>query len=485
MGRRKKKSGKKSPNTRFANNWEFSNPREIIDEPRLNQTRENLDADGDDFGTIFISPLDFTTAPVEVEVLGRFCRGTSFEDVEGGKGLAGFQRSFWLDERNKFPSLEGGGEVRQHENPLTATGALRALVQPRFNHQKLPDAARRLIYVTDLSPASIHVLAATVSSFHARALLNAIRKHLGFQPSIAVTIPSTGCLAFQLELHLPFFILKKSTPPNKVRDNKKPDRGWSDLSFLKLDTFDFDTHPTEPNEIWSLQEAQISCVVTGTDDWRWTGYGFVDAEVDGLLAESSEIDMGFDQIAAGEMEARYPIWKPRDYWVRVFEIRIKRIKDEYENLIHKLEFVVTQYMDAHPSTLSRRPGTAQNQTIEVKVAFDWALQMMDLLRKIHDVLLPTVKAWQAFNSDDGDIKYFSEDSVTTSVMSRHRSMQNIKATFRQFNEYQEKIVALIKKCSDYQKALKLRLTLDKKEAADKNQFTNLFTVSVFISRVKL
>jgi hypothetical protein len=92
----------------------------------------------------------------------------------------------------------------------------------------------------------------------------------------------------------------------------------------------------------------------------------------------------------------------------------------------------------------------------MKAAFDWALQMKSLLRRPREILLATVKAWQAFNSEDGDISYFNDldaDVATQSIKTHRRTMQNIKAKFRQLDEYQEKIVALSKSCSDYQKAV--------------------------------
>lgn len=326
---------------RFGNSWcgEFSTPRKIDDEERLVVARKSLNANEDDLGTFFFDDRD-SAARLEIEFLEKFCLGgASLENVKKGEGYAGSHRSIWLDDRNY--STEAGVDAREYENPLTATGLLRALEQPRFNHEKSPDASRRLIYVSDLSPACTHALAATASSLHAHALRSAIHKHLGFQPSIAIRILSTGFLTFELELHLPFFIFRESTPPDDLDDKakEKPDRGWTDASFLKLDI-----QPSEPKEVWSLQEAQISCVITGTDNWRWIGYGFVDAEVDGLLADSSDSDLKFDQIGSGEMDARVPIWGPRDYWIRVFEIRSKQVRNEYEYLLYKLECAVNKYV---------------------------------------------------------------------------------------------------------------------------------------------
>ena len=331
---------------RFRDSWReaFSIPLKITDDQRLGDVKKGHDAAEDGVGLFFFDQKD-SASPLEADVVEGYCLGTSPEDVKNGKGPAGSHRNVWLDARHSFPGVEAGAK-REYENPLTATGLLRALEQQQFNHKELPDATRRLIYISDLSPDCIHALAATVSLLHAPALQNAIYRHLAFRPSIAVKIESVGFLRFQLELHLPFFILGKSPPPAKTCGTvkTKPDRAWTDVSFLKLDTFVTSIQPSKPTEFWGLQEAQVSFVIAGTDDWRWTAYGFVDTEVDGHLTEATEEEMGFDQIAGGEEEAKYPIWGPRDYFVRVAEVRIKRIKQNYENLMHKLNLAFEQYV---------------------------------------------------------------------------------------------------------------------------------------------
>lgn len=113
-------------------------------------------------------------------------------------------------------------------------------------------------------------------------------------------------------------------------------------------------------------------------------------------------------------------------------------------------------MKSHPPNLLRRPGTAQDRTTEIEEAFDWAQQMTDFLRKPHDVLLATVKAWRAFRSEDGDIGYFEDPDPDTDpivIASRHRSIKLLSVIFRQLEEYQEKIVALNKRCLDYRETV--------------------------------
>jgi hypothetical protein len=215
---------------------EFSRLRQI-NELTLGEFKKKVytdstdDADVEDLRNLSIL-IGNKDPPLEAEVLEDFCRGTNLEDVKAGRGRAGIQRVVWIDERTSFPDLQGSGVARQHENPLTATGLLRALKKPRFGHEDLPDAARRLIYIADGDPACIQALAATVSTHQARVLRNAIYQYLKFQTLIAVKIPSAGFLNFQLDLHLPFFILSKF-PPEEFGGNVhlKPWRNWVDLSF--------------------------------------------------------------------------------------------------------------------------------------------------------------------------------------------------------------------------------------------------------------
>jgi hypothetical protein len=307
--------------------------------------KEKLDANVDDDHGNFFVLSERTKCPLEVEVLGEFCRGTSFKDVREGKGTAGTQKNIWIDERTCL-ALEGSGEARLHSNPLTATGLLRALKEGQYNCKDMPDAARRLIYVTDLTPACVRALAETVSVFQGRVLRNAIFQYLQSQTSIAVKIPSARFLTFRLDLHLSFFILMPENGEEKSveMEPKTAKRGWIDLSFLKSD--ELFSQPQQSAATWGIKEAQISCVVAGSDEWRWTGYGFVDAEVDGFLDDplSKDEDMLQDQIAAEELEANFPLWRPREYWMRVFEIRIDYVENQWHNLIHNLELVINQYV---------------------------------------------------------------------------------------------------------------------------------------------
>lgn len=49
-------------------------------------------------------------------------------------------------------------------------------------------------------------------------------------------------------------------------------------------------------EVWGIQEAQFSLIVSGLDYFRWVGYGFINAEIDGVLAESFNNDLSYNQL---------------------------------------------------------------------------------------------------------------------------------------------------------------------------------------------
>jgi hypothetical protein len=329
------------------NSWcpEFSTISSIHDTQKLVDVRKERFTVGDNL-EIFFAASGNIDSRFEVEELRHFCRGNSLADVVAAKGLGGIQRIAWMDDRISGPGFEGSKVAREYKNPLTATGLFRALDKPRFNDDHLPNAARRLVYVTDLSPACIHALVGTASWLQANALREAISKHLAFQTSIAVKIASAGIRTFQLDLHLPFFKLDRSRPPSgpSQEADTKPRRRWTDLSFMKLETYEFQGEDQEPNEVWGMQEAHISCVVAGTDNWRWIGYGFVDTEIDGILADSDLGELKMDQIAAGKLDTTTPIWCARKYWIKIFEIRIDYVRKQWLYLIGKLERSIDLYV---------------------------------------------------------------------------------------------------------------------------------------------
>jgi hypothetical protein len=288
--------------------------------------------------------LQDTASPFEIDVLGDFLCGTSFEDVEDGKGELGTLRAAWFDDRSN-PNLEGSEGTRFYNNPLTATGLMHALKAPRLKDEKKPDAkpgvTRRLIYINDLSPGFIHALAAAVPLEEAPALRSAICTHIEFQPLIMVKAQFDDRTFFQMEFHLPYFCLRKR--PLDLSGDKKflgraNEKSWRrsryrDASFLRLNSIvSTDSDEKCSNKTWVICECQVSAVITGRDKWQWTAYSFADTDLDRQRYEYTD---GFDPIL--ELDASNPVWTPREYFLKALQSNVDEVRGEWEYLIFKLE----------------------------------------------------------------------------------------------------------------------------------------------------
>jgi hypothetical protein len=137
------------------------------------------------------------------------------------------------------------------------------------------------------------------------------------------------------------------------------------MDFLMLDPH----HDPSTTAQDCIYEVQISCLVTGFDEGSWVGLAFVDTYYRGdddresaeyyaeqhAEAEESNIENPFlmDPLTGGEVDANAPIWKPREYFLRVLERRIDQVRLEWHNVVSRLLQITEPYV-SRPS-LSRLP----------------------------------------------------------------------------------------------------------------------------------
>jgi hypothetical protein len=152
---------------------------------------------------------------------------------------------------------------------------------------------------------------------------------------------------FQLAFHLPYYVWRnsqKACEDHRRDTNARPLRQSQDVSFLNWESSESSSF---------LYEAQISCVVAGSDEWRWVGYCFVDIYFD-AAEEAKETVLSYheDSLVADGMrvdpftrgEADNPIQKPREYFLRVFQIRIDQVKREWQQVITKVQQSICEYI---------------------------------------------------------------------------------------------------------------------------------------------
>lgn len=154
---------------------------------------------------------------------------------------------------------------------------------------------------------------------------------------------------FHLTFHLPHYVWRKSPKAHEDhrRDaNARPLRQSWNVSFL-------DWTSSEPSSF--LYEAQISCLVAGTDKWKWVAYGFVDnyfeAEEDGKETVQQyhqdsldEDGMRVDPLTFGNCELEKPIWNPRVYFLMVLKMRLRQVKNEWQQVVAKVVESIRDYI---------------------------------------------------------------------------------------------------------------------------------------------
>jgi len=136
--------------------------------------------------------------------------------------------------------------------------------------------------------------------------------------------------------------------------NQQPLRRSQHLSFLPLLPTENEAPGTNTN---CLYEAQISCLVSGIDQWSWVAYAFVDTYYkganntesatfyrDSILEETESGGVKPDALSGGRLDANRPVWWPKEYFLRVLEPRVEQVKQEWLNTVSRLLSAVELYV---------------------------------------------------------------------------------------------------------------------------------------------
>jgi hypothetical protein len=148
---------------------------------------------------------------------------------------------------------------------------------------------------------------------------------------------------------MPYYVLRKSKSlcvDIRMKCNGEPLRQSRELPFLSRPT----NASKSTGDQHCLYEAQISVTVTGIDDWVWTAYGLVDTYfASGETADDYDTLEGRlrrrpDPLAAGQLNADKPIWTPREYFLKVFEIRLNQALKEWDKIACTVEEEIKRYV---------------------------------------------------------------------------------------------------------------------------------------------
>jgi hypothetical protein len=122
-----------------------------------------------------------------------------------------------------------------------------------------------------------------------------------------------------------------------------------DLSFLKMTL----ANASQTMSSFSLYKSRFSLVVCGSNDSLWTGYSFVDRDLEENPFEEGDFcyqdnqpheDPISSDSGSGSIDANVPLWDPRAYWLVVLEVRIIKVHKEWESIVRILERNFVSYV---------------------------------------------------------------------------------------------------------------------------------------------
>ncbi|KAK2598423.1 hypothetical protein N8I77_011843 [Diaporthe amygdali] len=382
-----------------------------------------LPQDTDDILSRFLGEVFDDAGPFLYQAvpIREFCLPADISILAAGNDTRLQRKMALLDERNdEGLRKDARGTCRRslHDGALGASDLYESLRKKRYNESyhsatgtavttssnnrrntHEADADRRLIYITDIDSWCMLAIVSTVPSLQAAFLRDFVYRHIEFKTHVGVQVPTSGFQNFALEFHLPFYACKKG--PELVKDqrlktNQKPLRRTGDLQFLKLAPFQTDASGLDD----CIYEAQISVLVTGVDHWSWTAFAFVDTYYKGPENQESvehyleQVQYGarLDPLTEGQYYAEPPVWRPREYFLRVLESRVKQVKREWHNTVFRiLQRIEPQTHDDLLSEPEHRQGHVLDR--DTQIFFDKTIR---LLQQMSYLISLTVDAWMRF-----------------------------------------------------------------------------------------
>ena len=226
-----------------------------------------------------------------------------------------------------------------------------------------------------------------------------------------------GFKTYSLELNISYFCLRRGGCP--IRDQRLRWDGKGHLRETLCSPIDPETSlPCSINDSsrrYNIYETQLSISVTGIDHWRWTAWAFVDNWFDpeDAVSEYYEGEDGGvqpDPLAAGQVDVNPPERYPREYFLKVFEIRIREVEKEWNYILHVLQQDI-QGIGANPLFTSAQSSFESKQGREkIRRLAAWNGDMLRLVGTLLQSLSRTLVAWEVFQKTD--IGYFLYDDAT-------------------------------------------------------------------------
>ncbi|KAI1137691.1 hypothetical protein F5Y05DRAFT_419163 [Hypoxylon sp. FL0543] len=315
--------------------------------------------------------------------------------------------------------------ILENDGQLTAWGLYQALANntktqglggadiEQAKQSKRELSHKRRLYVTNLNCWTVFALVASMPVHQARVLGEFVLNHLHFDPLINAKIPMDKLPVFALEFHLPYYAWRKHRLPRADCPrtlNGKGLRQYQDITFLRTMGSKVDNSLTE-----YIYEANMSCLISGLDSSSWTAYFFNDTyfEPDDYPENIQEYDAQEcedvmpDPLAAGKRLTHPLPACPREYFLIILEIRIRKVKEEWQQLYNPVYEAIQSYKSRYWSQTRqiascskddpKACSTADRKRRVLREEFqEWMRQSTELLRKFINSLGQDAREWRIF-----------------------------------------------------------------------------------------
>ncbi|KAI6083508.1 hypothetical protein F4821DRAFT_262891 [Hypoxylon rubiginosum] len=298
---------------------------------------------------------------------------------------------------------------------MTARDLLEALAQSRRVRIDETNIKINRLYIEDLNRWTILALAASVPDHQAAIVGEFVYNHLEFDPLIKTKIIRSALPAFAFEFHLPYFAFRKHKLPQRDKrqfGNGKTLRQCHDITFLRtMDSKD----DNSLNEY--VYESQLSYLVSGLSRYSWSAYLFndlyfeLDDNSDSVAGYDAEREMepGLDPLSTGKIFLSAAPCEPREYFLFIFEIRMRRIKKEWKQLYGAIDEAIRTYKSEYWTRtghgVSSRLNTDRQRTQSREDLQEWIRRSTELLRKFITSLDQLIREWNGFRNTG--INYFT------------------------------------------------------------------------------
>jgi hypothetical protein len=187
---------------------------------------------------------------------------------------------------------------------------------------------------------------------------------------------SSGFKRFQLELHIPYFVLRPKTSTETINKLAQTKQHCIDISFLRYQP----DHPPDTHDV--VIQTQCSIVISGVDNNHWIGYAFGDPlATDAYNAEDvsdedededeGEVPYDQDLFATGgsstDGDITHHIWDARTYFLQTAAVRVRSVSMEYSYLVQSIEPAIKHWVSdlnsAQRHTLTERAVRCVNTSM--------------------------------------------------------------------------------------------------------------------------